>query len=171
MEKDRLCWAALPLAGSTYGFTEVEPFVRRADPAHAASELLVRISHETPEQWLLVVPPGARIWVNGHKPPLGAHALADHDEIRFVDGRRLYFSTERLPEIRPFPGGGKEGCCGRCRNPLEQGVLVVCCPQCATFCHQMEKLPCWRYKDTTSCPVCDQSNDPDAGFRWTPEGI
>lgn len=167
------CWAALPLAGSAYRFVEAEPFLRRADPqpARADSEMLVRINRDAAEQWFLVLPPEARFWVNGREPLLGSQILADRDEIRLVNGRRLYFSTERLPQVLLFPGADHEIFCARCRNPIVKGALAVVCPACGAWCHQTEDLPCWSYPGTTRCPLCDQSNDAEASFRWTPERL
>jgi len=164
-------WAALPLAGSSYQFTDAEPFVRRAGPARADREALVRIQQGGIEQWLLLIPPTIPLWVNGRQPLLGAHVLTERDEIRFRTGLRLYFSTERLPQVVAFPGGSREMCCARCRNPIARDTPAVACPTCGTWCHQTEELPCWRYPGSTQCPLCDQSNDPEAGFRWTPTDL
>lgn len=166
-------WAALPLAGSAYRFTDTVPFVRRAEaPAGLGQNaMLVRVIQERAENWLLVVPRGARLWVNGQKPPLGVHALAERDEIRFGNGRRLYFSAERLPQVVPFPGAAQEIICARCRTPIAKGTPSVCCPGCGTWCHQSEELACWGYPGTTHCPLCDHPNDPEAGYRWTPDDV
>jgi hypothetical protein len=173
LNQDGQCWAALPLGGPSYRFMETEPFVRRVDaaPAGCASEILVRISHEAAERWFLVVAPGTRLWVNGQDAWLGARVLADRDEIRFANGRRLYFSSECLPQVLPFPGAAREVPCARCRNPIGIGVLSVACPTCKAWCHQTDDLPCWRYPGATHCPGCDQSNDPEVGFRWSPIGL
>jgi hypothetical protein len=168
MDGERLRWAVLPLAGSSYQFIDTQPFIRRSSPARADREALMRIQQDGVEHWLLVLPPTAQIWVNGRKPLLGAHVLTERDEIRGANGRRLYFSTERLQEVVLFPGGDREMCCARCRNQIAKDALALNCPGCGTWCHQSEELPCWRYSGSTHCPLCDQSNDPDAGFRWTP---
>src|SRR5438552_1751293 len=120
IKDNRRCWAALPLAGSAYRFTDAEPFVRRAETpaARAESEVLVRVINETQENWFLAVPRAARLWVNGRRPLLGAHALEERDEIRLANGLRLFFSTERLPQVVPFPGAAHEIICARCRTEI-----------------------------------------------------
>jgi hypothetical protein len=168
----RSCWGALPLGGSAYEFIDVDPFVRRVElpAATAGGEMLLRANGDAATaQWLLVDPPGDKLWVNGREVLLGAHLLADRDEMRFPNGRRLFFCTERLPRVIPFPGAAHEIFCSRCRNPIVKDSLAVECPGCASWSHQTGDLPCWNYPGTNHCALCDQSNDPDAGFRWAPE--
>ncbi|MGD0258899.1 MAG: hypothetical protein ABSD29_03650 [Verrucomicrobiota bacterium] len=167
------CWAVQPLGGSTYRFAAAEPYIRRADSPTSpiASELLVRMVHESTEHWFLVVAPESRLRVNGRKALLGSTTLRDRDEIRLGNGQRLYFTTERLPQVVAFPGAAQEIFCARCRKPIERGSLAVACPACGAWCHQTEELPCWRYPGTTQCPLCDQSTDSEIGFRWSPNGL
>jgi len=168
------CWAALPLSGSAYIFVDAEPFVRRVESLAEAARgaALLRVNGEAAaEQWLLVVPPGAKLRVNGSEMLLGAHILADRDELRLAGHRRLCFSTERLPRIIPFPGADHVIFCARCRGPIDKDSPAVLCPGCGAWCHQTDDLPCWSYPGTTRCPLCEQSNDPEAGFRWIPEAL
>jgi hypothetical protein len=167
------CWAALPLAGSAYQFIDGEPFVRRVGSrsARAGGVLLMRIVRDSAEQWFLLVPAAARLAINGRPPVLGAHALADRDEIRLRNRHRLYFSTERRPAVVPFPGAAHEMCCARCRKPIAQGTPAVACPACGAWCHEQDDLPCWSYEGSTHCPLCEQLTDPEAGFRWVPNGL
>jgi hypothetical protein len=168
-----LRWAAVPLAGQLYRFVAAEPYVRRADApcGPAGGELVVHINDEATDQWILLVPPKARVTVNGHKALLGSLPLRDRDELRLGNGQRLYFATERLPQVVAFPGAAQAIFCARCRNPIARGSLAVACPACGAWCHQTEDLPCWSYPGTMHCPLCDQSNDPEAGFRWSPNGL
>ena len=133
--------------------------------------MLARIAHETGEQWFLFVPAATRVTVNGQEPFLGAQVLADRDEIRLSSGRRLYFSTERLAQVVPFPGADHEVICARCRTPITKGTLAVACPACGAWCHQTQELPCWSYPGSTHCPLCDHPNALDAGFRWSPNDL
>jgi len=166
-------WAAVPLAGWAYRFMATAPYVRRAATGSdsAGGEMLVRIVRDSVEHWFLLVPPQGRLWVNGQPASLGVRALADRDEIRLRHGQRLYFSIERLPQIAPFPGAEREVPCGRCRKPIKEGTSAVLCPGCGTWCHQTEELPCWRYKDSSHCPVCNQSNGVEVDYRWSPVGL
>lgn len=166
-------WAALPLAGSAYRLIEAEPFVRRASPRPAAANVvhLMRVVLDSVERWFLLVPPAARLAVNGRRPVIGVYVLADRDELRLRNGEHIFFSTERLPVVVPFPGAAREMSCARCRQPITRGAPAVRCPGCAAWCHASQAMPCWSYAGTTHCPLCDQSNDPEADFRWVPEGI
>jgi hypothetical protein len=168
----RPTWAVLPLLGSDYHFLETDPFLARADSNPvAACGRLARIKQEAAERWFLVLAPTARLWVNGRAPFLGAQVLADGDEVRLGAGLRLYFCTQKLPQVVCFPGAKHEIFCGRCRTPITKGTNAVACPSCGAWCHQTEELPCWNYPGTTTCPLCDQSNDLKAGFRWMPEPL
>jgi len=168
-----LNWAMVPLAGQAYRLMSAEPYVRRADAASDCleGELLTRIMRETTEDWLLLTPPGARLWVNGQEEFLGVCVLADRDEIRLQHGQRLYFSTERLTQVTSFPGSDHEALCGRCRQPIRKGTPAVLCPNCGAWSHQTEELPCWRYEGSSHCPLCDQSNAVEVDFRWSPIGV
>lgn len=190
-------WALVNLAGDRYWLGGDPPWVHgvgKGVPPGAPA--LVRIPAEPGESWVLVAsagppPTGARrrarlpagqgtaaaagavpplpVAINGAAPGLGLVVLRDRDEVRLASGRRLFFSTERLPQIVPFPGSERALICARCRTAIAPGALAVCCPGCGTWCHQSAELPCWRYEGTTHCPLCAQSNDPEAGYRWTPE--
>lgn len=164
-------WAALPLAGAAYAFVDDEPYVRRADPTspQGSGEILLSLNARSARsQWLLVAAPGSRLAVNGNEVLLGAYALLDHDELRLANGRRLFFSTERLPSVVRFPRSDHEIRCARCDSEIAQGSPAVECTRCGAWCHQSDLLTCWRYEGTTHCPRCDQSNSSEAGFRWSP---
>lgn len=127
------------------------------------------IGNRTPggqERWALCCPPNG-IRVNGDPVWLGLRILKDHDELRLETGERLFFSTERLAEIVPFPGGPRPVHCPRCHKLIEPGQLAVLCPGCQTWHHQTTDLPCWTYDER--CALCPQSTALDAGLIWTPE--
>jgi len=168
-------WAAQPLVGAQFQLTPgaARP-VSRDDGAPGATvmALLVRqASRGAPESWALRARPGAGLRLNGAPLRWSLAPVNDRDEILLPDGQRVFFSTERLAEVVPFPGADHPVYCARCKTEIKQGALAVCCPACATWCHQSVEFPCWRYPGTSSCPLCDQPNDPEAGYRWSPEGL
>src|SRR5689334_11592289 len=64
------------------------------------------------ESWLFLAPPGTRAYVNGQRLSLGMRVLRDRDEILLptsatneaAEPQRMFFSTERLAIVQPFPG-------------------------------------------------------------------
>src|SRR5262249_42097750 len=80
-----------------------------AGPAHSP---VLQSGHG--ESWLLFAPPGTSAYVNGQRLPLGMRVLRDRDEIlvpvaansanELGEPQRMFFSTERLAIIQPFPG-------------------------------------------------------------------
>jgi len=147
-----------------------EPYVRRAaaESGPAAGEMLVRSDHGGAESWFVLATCAARLWVNGHQAPLGVRVLVDRDEIRLENGPRLYFSTERLAQVVPFPGADHEICCPRCGRLIVKGTPAVLCPNCAAWYHQKPPFSCWSYEAFMKCQLCGHSSEPEACFRWTP---
>jgi hypothetical protein len=117
--------------------------------------------------WVLLGPPSVR--VNGQPASTGIVVLRDRDEI-CTDGRRVFFSSETLAVVTPYPGAAEPLLCPRCRIEITAGTPAVCCPGCRTWLHQneAEELPCWTH--APFCTQCDQPTALDAGFRWSPEG-
>jgi hypothetical protein len=171
---DPACWAVLPLAGTAYAFMDVRPYVRRiklpAGPGTLA--VLVRTQAESGNAWILVASPGAGTRVNGEEPLLSVTLIHDRDEIYVGNGRRFYFSTERLPCVEPFPGAAQQVACGRCHQQIAVNSPTVACPGCGTVCHESDEMHCWTYAGTTTCPLCDYPNNlPDADYRWCPDDL
>ena len=97
-----VAWALRPLAGAAYQLLPAAPFLRpiaaTAPPPGAA--ILLRVPADAnAERWLLLVAPGADVRVNGLPTPPGPRVIEDHDELRVAAGPRLYFSTERPPQV------------------------------------------------------------------------
>lgn len=122
----------------------------------------------TPEgrRWVLLGSPAVR--VNGLPVGAGLVALRDRDEI-CADGRRVFFSSEALAAVVPFPGGERATICPRCMLEIPAEAAAVACPQCRVWHHSTDPLPCWTYAER--CALCDQATALDAGFRWTPEAL
>lgn len=119
-------------------------------------------------EWLLLAEADASVHVNGLPVPHGIAALADRDEIRLPEGLRVFFSTERLAHVTPYPHDAPRGFCPRCKQPLQSGGAAVRCPGCGLWHHASTELPCWTYADHCAAG-CPQPTALDAGFRWTPE--
>jgi len=144
-------WTRQPLGGET---------------ALGASAGLLRATAPEGHRWVLLAAPSVR--VNGSPVAAGIVALRDRDEI-CADGRRVFFSTESLAEVVPYPGGERTTFCPRCRLEIAAGTLAVRCPHCGVWHHQSAELPCWTYAER--CVQCDQRTALDAGYRWTPEEL
>jgi hypothetical protein len=115
-------------------------------------------------RWVLLARPGTDVFINGQSQFAGLRLLQHKDEI-LVNRSRFFFSTERLPQVQPFPALGREILCPRCQRPIETSTPAVCCPNCDTWCHSSEENPCWLYAQT--CPICSQLTHADS-FTWSP---
>lgn len=136
---------------------------RRGDAEAHLVPAIVGASHV----WALMAPAGSRVQVNGRAPLAGLCVLRDRDEIRLGNGEVLYFSTDSLATVVPFSGSDRSVFCGRCRQRIDAGVPVVCCPDCGIWFHQGSDLPCWTYSE--KCAFCGRATALDAGFMWAPE--
>ena len=167
----------------------VAPLEREAYALEHGRERPLRRSPQAPEhngparlQWAPMGADGAfvlmaphrqtSVRVNGTPLHAGIRVLRNRDEIR-LNGTRMYFSTERLAQVTPFPGADRPTQCPRCKQPINEGQMAVRCPnpRCGVWHHQSEvdELPCWTY--TPNCANCGQETELSSGFRWTPEGL
>ena len=130
---------------------------------------LRRVGDDTQGTWALVVAPRSRVLINGARIIVGIAVLTDRDEIRLPDGRCLFFSTETLAFVGPFPASGTRGFCPRCKQAIAPASAAVRCPGCGLWHHSSDDFPCWTYGP--HCAACPQDTALDAGFRWTPEEL
>jgi hypothetical protein len=162
-------WAAARLGHTCYTLVPGRrPVARRApapDRSRASACLVGRRTGSGQERWVLFSR-DARLQINGEPVWLGLRVLRDRDEIRLVSGERLYFSSERLAEVVPLPAPPRPVHCARCRKPIEAGEPAVLCPQCQTWHHQSDALPCWTYGER--CALCPQPTSLSAGLHWSP---
>lgn len=163
-------WGIAEASEQAYRLTgeEGRPLRRCGNGDTGRWPLLVRVPGS--EAWALMAGTGATlVRVNGFPlQALGVRVLADRDEIRVADLPRLYFSTERLARVVPFPGTDKPVKCARCKRVIEPGAPAVRCPQCGVWYHQSDEWPGWTYAPV--CAVCGQPTALDeATYRWTPE--
>ena len=170
---DGSAWTRLPLTGSHFSLgvnsdSPVQP--DGAIPDDGVPAVLGRYagSGESPT-WVLLSRETSSVRVNGKPLLSGMSVLRDRDEILIGGQTRLYFSTEELAKIEPYPGGEGLVFCARCRQPIQPATPAVRCPACGHWCEQSETKPCWTYGPT--CPLCDQATAFDAGLRWTPEEL
>ncbi len=148
-------WAPTPLVGDRIGL--------------GCSSALRRLGDANGAAWMLLAAPAARVLVNGLPLAIGAVVLSDRDEIRLPSGSPLYFSTETLAVVAPFPESGPRGFCPRCKQSIAPGSPAVRCPSCGLYHHSSEDLACWTYGP--QCAGCSHDTALDAGFRWTPEDL
>jgi len=167
--------AHLWVEGSSTGNAEPEWLVQPLDgeaavplPAARAAALLLSSRMPEGESWLImtVVPSGVAL--NGAPLRTGIRTLADRDEIRIAGLGRVFFSSERLAQVQPFPGADRRVDCLRCAQEILPGTPAVCCPRCGRWMHMSDELPCWGYSETCVCP---QLTAFDAGYQWTPNGL
>ena len=123
------------------------------------------------DRWLLLCTQDSRTRVNGARVRIGARVLADRDTISLGDGSVVFFSSEQLARVLPFPGKDDGTSCIRCKLPLEPGTPAVRCPApgCGFWHHQSEEKSCWTY--TTACASCGHPSAFDAGFQWSPSEL
>lgn len=133
------------------------------------SPVAVVFAGEGKPQWAAIAAAGAGVRINGRTLLTGLHVLADRDEVQVGRDQSLFFSTETLASVEPFPGMEQTIYCPRCQLPIVEGSLAVICPQCGVWYHMSEEYPCWRYAE--QCQLCDQRTTEEAGYRWTPEEI
>ena len=176
-------WVVRPITGDNECLAATGPQAAGAeregggDPMAAS---LLRAGGSGSELWAVL---GSQsVFVNGDPLLLGIRVLTDRDELRIGGEPPFYFSSERLAKVEPFPGVDRRTFCARCKTEIYEGTPAVKCPNCNVWCHESgseasgpgseaDALPCWSYPGTVSCPMCGQSNDFDAGYRWTPEGL
>ena len=166
-------WAALPLNGGPVSLSVVppKPFGGGERPRPDREVLLMPAARSGQENWVLVSGDQRRTSVNGLPLALGLRILGDRDEIRVDGASTVFFSTESLARIEPYPGSAEPACCPRCRLDLKDGAPAVRCPQCRVWHHEdlADDLDCWSSEE--HCALCPQATDLRAGFRWSPEDL
>lgn len=164
-------WTIMPLGGEVWTLTgqhDRSVQVGRSTSDHSSAVLMS--SQDSEKSWVLLVPPESGVRVNGERIALGIWTLSDKDEIRIPGGVSLFFSTEKLARVEPFPGVSGQRCfCPRCKQEILLASLAVRCPQCGVWHHQSDDLPCWLYAER--CTLCDHPSDLNADYRWTPEDL
>jgi len=160
-------WVVQPLNGEA-----AVPLADASAVAGRAVALLLRSRTDQGETWLVMnaTPAGGApgVTLNGAPLHAGIRVLADRDEIRVAGLGRVFFSTEQLARIDPFPGADTSTFCPRCKQAITAGSPAVKCPACQRWYHQSDEYPCWTY--TEQC-LCGHPTALDSGYRWTPEGL
>ena len=136
--------------------------------ADGAAALLLRSRTDHGEIWLAMSATPTGVALNGVPLHAGIRVLADRDEIRVEGLGRVFFSTERLARVEPFPDVAGATFCPRCKQAIAAGTPAVCCPACQRWYHQSDDCPCWSY--TPHC-LCGHPTALDAGFQWSPNGL
>jgi len=164
-------WEAVKLAQAQTDVAALAlPHLENASPraGRGVKAQIIRTGRSGMEVWAVLAAPDALVRVNGGVPTAGVCVLSDRDEVR-VGQTQLFFSTESLAVVEPFPAPERAVYCARCRRPIEAGSPAVrCpCPQCSTWYHQSADLACFTYAD--KCTICGRPSELDAGFTWVPE--
>jgi hypothetical protein len=155
-------WHSLPLGEGASATAEDVPGVR-----------FFRYRRGPEGGTVLIVRPGERVWVNGQPVLGGLRVLQHRDEI--LAGRvRLYFSAETTPLVVVFrlKQGARSPTCPVCRGAIKDGDLVVQCPGCSRWYHQLEAAgdrpakKCWTYAETC---LCQHPTSLSGAPVWRPE--
>jgi len=81
------------------------PMVAPDAPGSNSGTVLIRYGDTHGfDRWFLICTPGSRTRVNGARVPIGVRVLADRDAIALGDRQILFFSSEQLARVLPFPG-------------------------------------------------------------------
>lgn len=164
-------WVDHPLEAEMVALGQEGPIPLQVDEqlGCVSGPVLMRsLDSSNEERWLILCVPGSRARVNETPIPVGARLLKDRDAITFSGRHTVFFSSERLAQVEPYPGTTDDTCCIRCKLPLDPGAPVVRCPnpECGFFHHESVQHPCWTYAD--GCAACGHPTDLDAGFQWSP---
>jgi len=123
----------------------------------------------SPNEWVLVASPTARIAVNGVPLAAGLRVLRHRDHLRW-DGNEwsAFLATDEVAHVETFVGSDG-GFCPRCRSEIRAGENIVRCPHCAVVHHETaDGRNCWTYSST--CAACSYPTAGD-GLLWTPEEL
>jgi hypothetical protein len=121
------------------------------------------LARATDARWILLGPPHVR--VNGAPLAAGLAVLRDRDEL-WIDGARIFFSTETRATCVPCPAGDRAFRCPRCTTPIAAGSAAVACPRCGVWHHENDERRCWTY--SAVCSSCDHPTALDAPYRFDP---
>ena len=116
--------------------------------------------------WLLAIPAGCMVKINGQIPSIPQPRLADRDEIR-LGSHRFYFVQRDPARVVPFSSDAAACHCPRCDSKIDPGSPVVVCPGCSTVYHQSEMFPCWTYGSCTVCHTPGSLSD----TTWSPADL
>jgi hypothetical protein len=137
--------------------------------------LLLLPSHDADaERWVLTVPAGARVHVNGEPVAIGLRVLVDRDAIQLGGGACVFFTAERPAQIERLAASAERVTCARCGGEIADGAAIVRCPVCRLVHHQTDEMPCWTgYADEpfATCTQCESPAVLDGRLRWTPAGL
>jgi len=142
----------------------------KAGPQNAGP-LLVRTGEAHGfDRWVLLCPPVSGTRVNGSRVN-DIRVLTDRDAIAPGNGHVVFFSSEQLAEVQPFPGKHGHTSCIRCKLALEAGSPAVRCPapDCGFWHHHAQSQSCWTY--TSTCASCGHPTDFEAGYQWSPSEL
>lgn len=162
-------WALLRLEESGFLLTS-DPPCRIADPKKIASiRSQVLLTLGPGGRWLLTWGADRDVRIQGLPQRLGLRVLEHRDEIRVEGAGTIWFSSEKRPEIVPFPGAEDPVYCARCKTPMDEGDPAVRCPGCDLWYHEKKDRNCWTYSD--KCVFCGHLTALDAELAWTPTGV
>jgi hypothetical protein len=174
--KQEADWAIISLDFESYAFdgqsAEIVQVIKNTKDVKERVVLRVVEGGGFDAGWALFSPPGERIRINGDPLHTGLRLLRDRDEILVAGRSRIFFSSETLPRVEPFPGADGSVKCARCKSDIKPGDQAVRCPSCAIWYHESPDsgFNCWTYQNSPC--MCGQTTDlENPAYRWTPDGL
>jgi hypothetical protein len=165
-------WSACELESAPHVLRPTPPTLTRQEPvslpAPHGALLLPCARSADPDSFALLARTRHSVRVNGVPLQTGIRVLRDRDSIQLANRPPMYFSSQRLPVVEPFPETDEPRYCPRCKSSIEPGTPAVRCVACGSWYHQSDEFPCWTYAD--SC-VCGHPTNLDGDYRWTPHEI
>ncbi len=131
-----------------------------------ATPLLRRVGSRDPEAWTLIAAASASVRVNGQTLPSGLKLLRHRDAVQVAAAQPLFYSAERIPVVRPFPGAPEPIFCVRSKTQLQLGDPAVQCKSCSCWFVQTDSIPAFTYGP--SCPICGARTALDGELEWQP---
>ena len=124
-------WGILPLLLDAYLLNNRPPApvgasaadlkaLARADGRGRPSPAVMVRSGANHSSWILLTADARAVRVNGLPVSAGIRALADRDAIAVHGRPPMFFSTEALAQVTPFPGSAQPLFCPRCKQRLEK---------------------------------------------------
>ena len=159
-------WQPMPLDGESIRLSgdQARPIVAGGD----APASLIAPGPLGGAAWVMIASLGAGVCVNGVPLLLGIRVLLNRDAIRVGANECVYFSSESLAQVVPYPDQ-RAVPCARCKTDIAPGMQAVKCPKCGAWHHQSGDLACWAYHE--KCARCDYPTAMDGQYHWSPEGL
>ncbi len=165
-------WEPVPIGRAVLGLAGDPPRVTVKDappaPRSGSAAVVRRCDSAAGGAWVLMAPADVNLHINGEPLPSGIRVLAHRDAVRLGHASPVFFSSEQLARIEPFPGSAQPTHCARSKSEIAAGTPAVRCVSCGLWFHETPELPGWTYSPTC---LCGQPTALDAGYTWRPDEL